>query len=452
MPEDETIASQANPTRTGRIVRDVVDGSGLYFSRMVTAGPYVFMASTAVDAVGRPADEAAVEPPYHLSPPAHVVRQAEYIFDRYARGLTELGSSLDDLLQVEQFTPRKVYADGYIDTRSRLIPHRRPTTALACTGPLEPGGCVINTTGIAVIPADGYAKEIHAGADEGEGLATNWADLGDAFADEGAFSEVVTAGPYVFVTGDVAVDWITGDIEERVKVPDWIWLGSEVRNEAEFLLTRLEAYLEWVGSTLDDVVHTTVFLNDLGDLFELDRVWQRRFKRDPPARTIVPVRGLGVPRFEGVDLAHREKGVRMEQLPQAIRPGFGAVKEVVGTGARPLAHESQAVKAGPLLWISQQYAVGQGERRVTATVRDQLDEIFGTLDEICRAAGTTLANLVRLRAFVTDPQDAYAVYTALKEAVPSDPPTVAVTAVPGPLLVPGALVAVDAVAFVPEAA
>jgi enamine deaminase RidA (YjgF/YER057c/UK114 family) len=256
----------------------------------------------------------------------------------------------------------------------------------------------------------------------------------------------VAAGPYVFVTGDVAVDWITGDIEESVKVPDWIWLGSEIRNEAEFLLTRLEAYLSWVGASLRDVVHTTVFLTSVEDLFELDRVWRRRFDSDPPARTVLPVRGLGVPRFEGVDLAHREKGVRMEQLPQAIRPGHGACKEVVSTGADPLGHESEAVKAGPLLWISQQYAGDRSTGRAAGDARSQIDEIFERLDAICRAGGTALGSLVRLRAFVTDSRDAYAVYAALKDAFPSDPPTVVVTAVPGPLLLPGAVVVVDAVA------
>ena len=54
--------------------------------------------------------------------------------------------------------------------------------------------------------------------------------------------------------------------------------------------------------------------------------------------------------------------------------------------------------------------------------------------------------LVRLRAFLTDPEEAPLVYGALKKAVPSDPPTVMVTGVPGPFPVPGATVMLDAVA------
>ena len=58
-----------------------------------------------------------------------------------------------------------------------------------------------------------------------------------------------------------------------------------------------------------------------------------------------------------------------------------------------------------------------------------------------------MADLVRVRAFITDPADAYAVYAAVREACPNDPPNVVVTGVPGPLPFPGCTLAVDAVAF-----
>ena len=70
----------------------------------------------------------------------------------------------------------------------------------------------------------------------------------------------------------------------------------------------------------------------------------------------------------------------------------------------------------------------------------------GTLDATCKAGGTSIDRLVRLRAFLTDPEEAPLVYGALKKAVPSNPPTVMVTGVPGPFPVPGATVMLDAVA------
>jgi Na+-translocating ferredoxin:NAD+ oxidoreductase RnfC subunit len=61
-----------------------------------------------------------------------------------------------------------------------------------------------------------------------------------------------------------------------------------------------------------------------------------------------------------------------------------------------------------------------------------------------------LANALRIRAFVTDVRDTYAVYSAVKDAIPVDPPAVAVAGVPGPLHVEGCSVVVDAVVYAPE--
>ena len=271
---------QTRGQRKGRAVLDVVDGNGLYFARFATAGPYVFMSSTAVGTDGRLAKEAIVEPPYHLSPTADVVNQARYIYDLYTRGLPTLGSSLDQMLQVEQFIPRKVYANGYINVRSTYIGRLRPTTALLATGELTPAACVIAHTGIALAPNEADVKEIVTSTGGGD-LSPDWGPHRPGVHGRSPYNDVVAAGSYVFVTGDVAVDPATQDIDTAVKVPRWIWLGSEIGNEAEFLLTRLEKYLDRAGASLADLVHTTIYLTDISDLFELDQVWRRRFPEAP---------------------------------------------------------------------------------------------------------------------------------------------------------------------------
>src|SRR5205085_12308382 len=141
----------------------------------------------------------------------------------------------------------------------------------------------VNPTGIAAIPTNGVRKEIPPSS-SGYHETLTQPQYGDAHREEGPYNEVVAAGPYVFTVGDGAVDFATGEIEESVKVPDWIWWGSEIRNETQFFLDRMEVYLGRVGATLADIVHATIYLADLADLYELDRVWQKRFPSDPPAR------------------------------------------------------------------------------------------------------------------------------------------------------------------------
>jgi enamine deaminase RidA (YjgF/YER057c/UK114 family) len=431
-------------TGRGRHVRDVVDGAGLYFSRAASAGSFVFLGGTACDASGGIASDAQVPPPYAVSPAAHVHYQTRYIFERYSDCLERLGSDIHQVLQVEQWIPHKLYADGYL-TVSRgpgFMDRGRPASALLCTGDLVPERAVINPMGIAVIPGEGIGKEIlPSQADYHDRLTRP--EFGAVFKEEGPFNEVLTAGPYVFIVGDVV--WPAGYTDNGVRVPDFNWWGSAIRNEAEFLLNRLEDYLARAGCTIADVVHTTVYLNDIEDLFELDQVWRRRFGDNPPARSVVPVRGLGIPRREAPKLRHADGAVQMEHLNVAFRNETLRPRTVISTGAPTGLHQAEAIRAGELLWIS---SVMTGAASSTET---QLDQLFDRLTLICETGGTTVKNLVRLRAFLTQPREAQLVYAALKRAVPSDPPTVAITLVPEPLPQPGCRVMLDGVAYVPDA-
>jgi 2-iminobutanoate/2-iminopropanoate deaminase len=434
----------------GRRTEGTVDGSGLYFSRVVAAGPYAFFGGPAVDNVGSWPDEVRPSAPYHLSPAAHVTKQTKFIFDRLAKELGSLGSSNDEILQVEQFIPRKRYADGYLNmSRGKgAMERRRPASALLACGDLFSPEAVIDPTGIALIPGDGYDKEIlQESAGFQEGMRQEM--FGETYAEEGPFNEVVAAGPYVFTVGDQVMDWGKGDIPPEVKVGDFVWWGSEIRNETTFLLDRLERYLDWAGATLDDVIHSTVYLTRIEDYFEFDMAWKARFPNNPPARTVIPVRGLGIPRIEAEGLGHADKAVNIEHLTQSIRPGQGATKEIIEVeGEQPASHESVAVKAGDLVWVSSLYANRPGGGLATAPdARSQLEDIFERLAKVVEAGGSSMANLVRVRAFITDPADAYAVYAAVREACPNDPPNVVVTGVPGPLPFPGCTLAIDAVAY-----
>ena len=207
--------------------------------------------------------------------------------------------------------------------------------------------------------------------------------------------------------------------------------------------------LNHVGSEPANAVHATVYLTEIEDLYEVDRVWREFFPSEPPARTVVPVRGLGSPRWEGAR-DHADGGTKTEGIFQSIRPGFGAERSVVETGSGQLTYESEAIKAGPLLWVSGQIAGNEEGLLTEPDGVSQARYAFSRIAEICDAGRTDLSNLLRVRAFVTDVEDSYHVYQVLREVIPSEPPTVSITTVPGPLYVDGCRIIVDAVAYVPE--
>lgn len=424
----------------------LVDGGGFYFSRAASGGRWVFLASVAVDSTGKVPEDVRVPAPYSLSPSAKVRRQTRYVFDLYKGALADLGTSIENVVQVEQYIQLKAHADGYLETSrgEGFLEYNRPSSALMQTGDFWPAELVVAPTGIAFIPDEELReKEIRS---TGLSYARKYPEFGESYTKEAPFSEVVIAGPYVFCT-IWASDYESG-VHPDVKLPDWIWFGNAMRNEATWGVDALRRKLDVAGTGLENAVHCTVLLNEIEDLYELDLVWEKAFGDNPPARTVTPVRGLGAPRLEGAK-HHREGSMKMEIQFRSIRPGFGATKEIVSTGRPWLGHQPEAVKAGELLWISGQFAGDATGLSTSPDAASQLESIFEHLAQICEAGGTSIHNLLRVRAYVLDVADTPAVYAALRKAVSDEPPAVIVAGVPGPFQVPGCAVMVDAVAHVP---
>jgi|YelNatPaOPRAMG01_1025707.scaffolds.fasta_scaffold107329_2 2-iminobutanoate/2-iminopropanoate deaminase len=98
----------------------------------------------------------------------------------------------------------------------------------------------------------------------------------EAPAPLGPYSQAVKIGNLCFVSGQVAIDPETGE-----KTP------GGVEAETRRILENIERILEAAGSSLGQVAKVTVFLRDMRDYPEMNRVYERFFPRDPPARTTV---------------------------------------------------------------------------------------------------------------------------------------------------------------------
>lgn len=91
----------------------------------------------------------------------------------------------------------------------------------------------------------------------------------------GPYSQVVEMNGIVHTAGFGPQDPATGEI------PD----GAGAQTEA--VLRNVERALRVVGLTLDDVVKTTVHLQDLGDFAEFNEAYGRVFREPYPVRTTV---------------------------------------------------------------------------------------------------------------------------------------------------------------------
>jgi reactive intermediate/imine deaminase len=87
------------------------------------------------------------------------------------------------------------------------------------------------------------------------------------------FSPAVRAGPFVFVSGQVAMG-DNGDI-----------VGGGIEAQTRQVLANVERALKLAGCTLGDVVKATVWLDDTRDFWSFNRVYAEFFPGDNPARS-----------------------------------------------------------------------------------------------------------------------------------------------------------------------
>jgi 2-iminobutanoate/2-iminopropanoate deaminase len=93
----------------------------------------------------------------------------------------------------------------------------------------------------------------------------------------GPYSQAVKAGGLVFASGQIPIDPQTGE-----------YVPGGIAEQTEQVLRNLKAVLKAAGSSLDQVVKTTVFLADMNDFAAMNEVYGRYFSEDaPPARATV---------------------------------------------------------------------------------------------------------------------------------------------------------------------
>lgn len=417
-----------------RKVAGTVDTEHHYGSTVAAAGGFAFVSATAIDETGRLAAAAVPPEPYTTSAAAQAQAQAEQIFSGLDRLLPEVGSSVGDILQVEQYVQRKVHADPYfkIATSKKYLGKAVPVAATAQVGEYDPAEAVVSVTGLAIVPdeAAGYVKS---SPDE----------VGPSTANR-KFSEIVVAGAYAFTTLFPS-DRKTG-LPEAARTPEWIWSGSEIGAEAKWGIAELETRLKTIGAEFSDIVDYTLFLTDAADLFEWDAALRAVVGNAAPTRTVIPSRGYALPRREGA-FGHADGAPRMEVQLRIRRPEAGAERTVVDGPGAGLGYQSAGVRLGQLLWLSAQYA---DPAKRTADATDEIDDILDKLATVCANGGTDLQNALRVRAQFRRASDIPAFTDALRKRFPAEPPAVSVLVVPSDFPVPTARVAIDAVVYVGE--
>jgi 2-iminobutanoate/2-iminopropanoate deaminase len=97
----------------------------------------------------------------------------------------------------------------------------------------------------------------------------------------GPYSQGIRVGDWLYISGQIPLDPITGSLVE-----------GDIVDQTHRVLKSASAILKAAGGSLDDVVKVTIYMTDLGDFSKVNQVYAQYFKSSPPARSCVQVSAL----------------------------------------------------------------------------------------------------------------------------------------------------------------
>lgn len=430
------------------------------YSPAIKAGPWVFIAGQLASDFGP--NGLAIECRDHPDTPYQSIaqrRQSAYVLQNIKDTCAAAGASFDDdSVRIWQwFTTPEQDRDGgtwvgdgftitpYLEERDRFLTHDRP----ASTGMGIKNLLVKDTIVEVDVLLNTETKKQQVALDVPQALA--------------GYSQGLVTGDWVFTAGEHATDFI-GDIGRTdyngprsaiqldARTPsELLWYGLPVKLQTQKLFDKLERNLETCGSSMNDVVHATIYYSHPKNLAEIEEAWIERFPIDPPARTMIPYMGIGI------------RGCDPEIALVALKKGGKTKKQTImadGVGA-PIGHEPHAVKAGDLLFFSTQIGgdangLCAGGRRSDEypwyglPARAQMNFILENVAKVCEAAGTSIENICRRQAFHTDFDWFMEAIDEWARHFPKDPPCSTTLEIGGPLHLDGALFILDLIGYCPD--
>ena len=97
----------------------------------------------------------------------------------------------------------------------------------------------------------------------------------------GPYSQAVKAGSLLFISGQIPIDPVTGNVE-----------ATDIIGETHQVMHNLRAILTQAGLDFGHVVKTTILLSDMSFFGDVNTVYGKYFQGNFPARETFAVKGL----------------------------------------------------------------------------------------------------------------------------------------------------------------
>lgn len=162
-------------------------------------------------------------------------------------------------------------------------------------------------------------------------------------------------------------------------------LPATFADQARQALTNLKSTVESAGLTLDHVVYTTVYLTDMSQYGEMNRVFAEFFGKTPPARAVLGVAGLATPPIEINAIAVRS----LSEMRPVYPPNYKS-DEPFSPGI--LTHDRLFVSAMPASLPAD---------KALDDPAAQVDFALDRVKAVVEAAGLDLRNMVFVNPYLT---------------------------------------------------
>jgi 2-iminobutanoate/2-iminopropanoate deaminase len=188
----------------------------------------------------------------------------------------------------------------------------------------------------------------------------------------------VDAGDYIYISG------------QGPRAADGV-LPATFSAQVRQTLNNLKSVVEKAGLTMDHVVYTTVYLTDISQYGEMNRVFGEFFGKTPPARAVLGVAALPDPSIEINAIAVRSLADRRAVYPAGFDPPGNKSDEPFSPGI--LTHDRLFVSAMPA-------TVPAGDK-VSDDPAAQVDFALDRMKAILEAAGLDLSHMVFVNPYLT---------------------------------------------------
>ncbi len=103
----------------------------------------------------------------------------------------------------------------------------------------------------------------------------------NAPAPVGPYSQAVMSNGFLFCSGQIPINPKSGEV-----------LKASIAEQAELVMKNIEAVLTAADLKFSDIIKTNIFLTNMNDFAQVNEVYGKYFKSNPPARSTIGVAAL----------------------------------------------------------------------------------------------------------------------------------------------------------------